>query len=422
LVDDWLAQLVALIASLLGVAFFASIETALNGVPESRVRAAVDRGMRNARHLGFWLQAPGWVLATTGLLRVTGVVGAGVAAANLTRASNHSPPDVLLVAVVAVGVLFLSHLLPRIAAKRHPLEWALSTIRVVRVLAYAFAPVTWPLLATTRALARWTGVEVNSTGNVVFWTPDEVDRVAEEARTDTLDGAGEDLYRSIIDFSDTIVGEIMVPRTDMVVVAVGTSGEEVRRRAKSSGHSRIPVYEDTVDHIIGLLYVKDLSAPGRQDPLDLRAAARPTFYVPEVMKISELLREFQRRKTHMAIVVDEYGGTAGLVTLEDIIEEIVGEIQDEHDVEEKQFRVIGENRILADGRISVWELEEPLGVDFPEEGGYESLAGFVTARAGFLPTPGTVITWQNLLFTIKEANEKRIGTVEIEVRPPADPR
>jgi putative hemolysin len=176
------------------------------------------------------------------------------------------------------------------------------------------------------------------------------------------------------------------------------------------------VYVDTVDTIVGLLYVKDLSAPGVGDVLDLRLMARPTFYVPEVMKISELLREFQRRKTHMAIVVDEYGGTAGLVTLEDIIEEIVGEIQDEYDVEEKQFRVIGENKLLADGRISIWELEEPLGVEFPEEGGYESLAGFVTARAGYLPTPGTVVRWKNLMFTVKEANEKRIGTVEIEVQ------
>ncbi len=415
--DDWTTRLIALIASLLAVALFASIETALNGVPETRARSAIARGLRNARHLEFWLDSPGWVLATTGLLRLAGVVGTTLAASGLVRQRTWPVPDVALVAFLSVAVLFLAHLLPRVAAKCYALEWALATVRVVRFFAYAFAPVTWPLMAFARLVARWCGLDGRG-GNVVFWTPDEVDRLAEESRTDILDEAGEDLYRSIIEFSDTVVDEIMVPRTDMVVVAVDSSLDDVRAAAKSSGHSRIPLYQETIDHVVGLLYVKDLSAPGAGDPLDLRLLARPTFYVPEVMKISELLREFQRRKTHMAIVVDEYGGTAGLVTLEDIIEEIVGEIQDEHDIEEKQFRRIADNKILADGRISVWDLEEPLGVEFPEEGGYESLAGFVTARAGYLPAPGAVITWQNLVITVKEANEKRIATVEIEVRPP----
>jgi len=419
IVDEWIARLIALIVSVLGVALFASIETALSGVPAAHVRMAIDRGMRNAHHLEFWLKAPGWILATTGLLRVAGVVGTVLAAAGLLRSVEYTLPDALLVAVLAVAVLFLAHLLPGVAAKRFALEWALSTIRVVRVCAYVFVVITWPLMAVTRLLARWCGMEPGEKGNVVFWTPDEIDRLAEEGRMDILDEAGEDLYRSIIEFSDTVVDEIMIPRTDMVVIPVDASADDVRGRAKDSGHSRIPVYRDTIDHITGLLYVKDLSAPGAEDVFDLHLMARPTFYVPEVMKISELLRDFQRRKTHMAIVVDEYGGTAGLVTLEDIIEEIVGEIQDEYDVEEKQFRVISDSKVLADGRVSIRELEEPLGVEFPEEGGYESLAGFVTARAGYLPTPGTVVRWKNLTFTVKEANEKRIGTVEIEIRPVA---
>jgi len=211
-----------------------------------------------------------------------------------------------------------------------------------------------------------------------------------------------------------------VPRTEMIAVAVIASADEVRHTLHEGGHSRIPVYETTLDHIVGILYVKDVSArlSGGVEPadFDLLKLVRPTFYVPEVMKISDVLREFQRRKTHMAIVVDEYGGTAGLVTLEDIIEEIVGEIHDEYDVEEKQFRVLPDNKIIADGRVSLWDLEEALGVEFPEDGTYETLAGFITARVGYLPEPGTVVSWNNLRFTVKEADDRRVGMVEIERR------
>jgi putative hemolysin len=235
-----------------------------------------------------------------------------------------------------------------------------------------------------------------------------------------LDARGADLFLTLSEFSGTVIREIMVPRTEMVALAQSASRLEVQQLVLEAGHSRLPVFDDTIDNIVGVLHVKDLfvarlhaEATGESAVFSLAEMVRPTFYVPEVMKISELLRDFQRRKTHLAIVVDEYGGTAGVVTLEDIIEEIVGEIQDEYDVEEKQFRVLGD-KIIADGRVSIWDIEEALGVEFPDDADYETLAGFLMSRTGSLPEPGMIINWGQYRFLIKEANAKRVRTVEID--------
>jgi len=421
--STWLWNVSALLLCLVGVAILASVETALGGVPEARVRVARMRRLNNWQHLVFWTESPGQVLTTIHFLRLCMVVAMGVATAESLESLALQVPWVVSVATVGIVSILLGHLVPRLLAKKFALHWALSTIRIVRVLCALLWPIVGPLMLITRAVARWSGIEPPARGSVAFWTPDEVGQLAEEARTDALGRSGQEIYRSIIEFSDTVIREIMVPRTEMKSLAADCSSEELRLAVVEGGHSRIPVYDETIDNILGLLYVKDLSASiltsaekGLPHAVNLRSMVRPSFYVPEVMKISELLREFQKRKTHMAIVVDEYGGTAGVVTLEDIIEEIVGEIHDEYDVEEKQFRVISENKIIADGRVSVWDLEEHLGVGFPEDLQYETLAGFITARAGYLPAPGTVVTWNGIRFTIKEGNERRIGTVEIEHR------
>ncbi len=144
---------------------------------------------------------------------------------------------------------------------------------------------------------------------------------------------------------------------------------------------------------------------------------RPPFFVPEVMKVSKLLKEMQRRKTHLAIVVDEFGGTSGIVTLEDVVEEIVGEIHDESDVEEKRIKVLSDGLVLADGSVPLRELEDHLGVDFPEGGDYETLGGFLTATAGRVPPAGSLVVWGGLTFTVKQADDRRVLKVEIARKP-----
>ena len=420
--DSWIYIVIGQVVSFVGAGLISAVETALVGLPTARVHAAIEQKVGGARHLLFWLRHSGRILATLHVARASLTLAAGFATLALDEDQHWGVPWPLLVAVVAVTSLLISHLLPRLVAKRFPLEVATKSMWLVFGLAALLTPLIWPATWLARVFGRWLGVAAEDANP--FWTPDEINRLTADAHAASLGERGEDLFLSIIEFSDTVIREIMVPRTEMITVSSSSTRAELQQVVLEAGHSRVPVYDETIDNIVGILHVKDLflaqirsEVASTPPTFNLRGMLRPTFYVPEIMKISELLREFQRRKTHMAIVVDEYGGTAGVVTLEDIIEEIVGEIQDEYDVEEKQFRVLGE-KIIADGRVSIWDLEEALSVEFPNDAEYETLAGFLMSRTGSLPETGMVITWNNLRFTVKEANEKRIGMVEID-RPKA---
>ena len=411
----------------LGVAFglciiglTSAIDTALVGLPAARVRAAIDANIVGARLLSFWLQRPGLILGTLHFMRSSITLWMGVATFLLLEQMQVGPLGLAVGAVCLVTTVFATHILLRTLAKRIPVEVASKTMWLALGLTALLLPVVWPVSFVGRGMARL--LKMPATPTNPFWTPDEIGQIATEAHAASLGERGEDLYLSIIEFSDTVIREIMVPRTEMVTVSHAASHDEVQQVVLTAGHSRIPVYDETIDNIVGILHVKDLfvdyiKSKQREQtlPPSLTQMLRATFYVPEVMKISELLREFQRRKTHLAIVVDEYGGTAGVVTLEDIIEEIVGEIHDEYDVEEKQFRVVGD-KIIADARVSIWDLEEALNVKFPEDADYETLAGFLMSRTGSLPSAGMVIAWNQFNFIVKEANHKRIGTVEIETQ------
>lgn len=404
----------AFLAGVFAAGLVSSIETALVGVSEARIHWAIAQKQLGAAALTFWLKHPARVLTTLHLLRLALVLESCIwGTAFLYRAAGWQRPW-MWASIMAMWILLFSHVIPRVVAKRFAFPWAMLTMPVVRVAVAVLTPVTWPLIQ----IANWLGRLVGSTTTTgAFWTAEELAQRQGDARHEALGKPGQDLYRSIIEFSDTLIREIMVPRTEMVAVAADSSAEEIHSVVTAGGHSRIPIYDGTIDHVIGVLHVKDLVLPGSDGNgvgVDLRKLARRTFFVPEVMKISELLREIQRRKTHMAIVVDEYGGTAGVVTLEDVMEEIVGEIHDEYDVDEKQYRRLSETKLLADGRISVWDLEQALGVEFPANQGFETLAGFVTWQAGCLPEPGSVVKWRDLRFTIKDRDERRIGTIEIE--------
>jgi CBS domain containing-hemolysin-like protein len=252
-------------------------------------------------------------------------------------------------------------------------------------------------------------------------------------REGVLDEVKEELLNSVLEFADRVAKEIMVPRTRMVAIDREAPQEELVRIVTENPFSRMPVYEGSVDNVVGVLLVREIIQDLRHArAISLDRYLKPAFFVPEGMKISRLLKEMQRRRTHLAVVVDEFGGTSGLVTLEDVIEEIVGEIQDEGDVEAAPVKAIGAGAWLAEASIPLHDLEaylnerleesaaatgeEPPEVRFPEEGDYETLGGFVTATAGKVPPVGAVLSWDGLVLTVRGGDERRVTRVEIARR------
>lgn len=244
----------------------------------------------------------------------------------------------------------------------------------------------------------------------------EIQELLEEGEEQGLITSHEErLINSIFDFRETMASEIMTPSAEMICAEQGASVDELINLINEEGYTRIPIYHDNQDNIIGVLHAKDLlrvCASGPAAVSDLKAFFNPPTFIRESKPITELLREFQARKTHMAIVVDEFGGVRGLVTLEDVIEEIVGEIDDEHDQEESELRIIDERTVLVDAKIDIEEVEAHFGVIMPE-GPYESIGGYIVHRLAKVPQPGAVVRGKTLVFKVVGADNRRIKTVRI---------
>lgn len=321
--------------------------------------------------------------------------------------------------LAAVLVVVVTELIPKNYVRGSSENSTIHALRILRVVYWILYPVTKPLSLLTALGVRILGGTV----------PPEQDTLVSPEVLDALDKVGDsqeilqdderEMISRIFDLPDKVAREIMIPRTDdMVCLEVSTPRDEVLKTAIESRHSRIPVYQETVDRIIGILYVKELLdywAEGK--PIDLRdlIANRTPFFTPESKKIWDLFQDLRANKQHMAIVVDEYGGTAGLVTLEDIIEEVVGEIQDEYDFDEQEECVqLGENLYSIDARMNLDELNEQLGTQIESES-VDTIGGFVVNHLGKVPEQDSQFTYQGIEFTILEADERRIHRIQIKI-------
>ena len=244
----------------------------------------------------------------------------------------------------------------------------------------------------------------------------EIQELLEEGEEQGLiTGLEERLINSIFDFRETIASEIMTPSAEMVCAEQNTSVQELIRLIIQEGYTRIPIYRDTPDQIAGILHAKDLLRVCTHDPaapIELKEFLNPVPFIPESKPITELLREFQSKKIHMAMVVDEFGGVRGLVTLEDVIEEIVGEIDDEHDEEARKLRVVDEHSVIVDAKIDIEEVEAHFRLSLPE-GPYESVGGFIIHRLGKVPQAGTLVQEGALSFKVLGADPRRIKSIRI---------
>jgi CBS domain containing-hemolysin-like protein len=438
-VPVWKWLLAALFVA--GSAFCSGTETALTALGDARARQLREQGGRRASLLGLWVDHPERVLSTLLIGNTLVNVGAGALAAALaidiaawTGMAVGSSVALATVGMTA-AVLFAGEILPKTVAKRHPVRIALASIPVVHALCF----VLWPLsAAVTRATSRLLRLLGVGPGQGV--TGEEIEYLIEMGtREGALDPVKEELLNSVLEFADRVAREIMVPRTRMVAIERDLPSDELVRVITENPFSRMPVYRGTVDEIAGILIVREIVGELRHGGrVDLGRHLKPAFFVPEGMKISRLLKEMQRRRTHLAIVVDEFGGTSGLVTLEDVLEEIVGEIQDEADgAEATPVKELAPGVWLADASVPLHDLEAFLnrrpeeGVEsppvilFPDSGDYETLGGFVTATAGRVPQVGASVRFGDLTLTVRAGDERRVARVEIArpgaPGPPATP-
>ncbi|MFV0340157.1 MAG: hemolysin family protein, partial [Parachlamydiaceae bacterium] len=235
------------------------------------------------------------------------------------------------------------------------------------------------------------------------------------------------MIEAAVRFQNKIAREVMVPRIDMFMLNTSTSVREAAKLLQAEGFSRVPVYKDSIDHIVGLLMFRDLLArymafqvdPSNKNILDapIESLLKPILYAPETKKISNLLQEFKKKQSHLAIVVDEYGGTAGMITIEDILEEIVGDIEDEYDDEEDLYTKLSDGVYLVDGRLTVMDAKDDLGIILPQEGDYDTIGGFIFQRAGAIPEKGFKVQLDECELEVVKSNDRRIEKVKIKKYP-----
>ncbi|HXF81614.1 MAG TPA: hemolysin family protein [bacterium] len=413
---------VVLAILLLLSAFFSGSETALLAVNKLRLRQLHEEGNARAGMVRRLLEEPGRVL--TALLVGNNIVN--VAATVLATAifvSLWGPQRGSLYALIGMTLLLLvvGEITPKTFAAKYADRLAMWVSRPVRALTVALSPVVRLLSLLSNVLLRPLGGRVDLASPLV--TEEEIRLLVKMGEEEGVIQEDErEMIHSIFEFGDTVAREVMVPRIDMVCVADTDTVADALRVIRAEGHSRLPVYHETIDQIVGVVHVKDL-VPFLQDgrgATPVKEAARAAYFIPESKPLDSLFREMRRRKVHMAIVVDEYGGTAGLVTIEDLLEEIVGPILDEYDVEEKLFEIVNDSVALVDGRVSLEEVNEQLGLDLPVDE-VDTIGGFVYSLLGHVPTQGESVTYNGIELVVERLEGHRIARVRITKRVPAGP-
>jgi len=250
-------------------------------------------------------------------------------------------------------------------------------------------------------------------------TQEDIETIIDSGQeTGLIDEDGNEMIHRILEMKDIVVREVMVPRTDVLALEVNSSIEDVIKLVVNEGHSRVPLYDETIDKVVGIVYAKDLLKQliSNKKNRQLSDIMRKPLFVPETKNIDELFKELKSKRIHIAIVVDEYGGTSGLVTIEDLIEEIVGDIQDEHDAEEEEFARVGEDSYLADAKIDIDDLSEKLNIEIPKED-YDTLGGFLVHMTNNIPSVMDEIRYKNIVFTVIEADERKVSKVAMKIMP-----
>lgn len=432
-----IVKLVILLALILVNAFFAMSEFAIISLNDNKIDKMAEDGNKKAKKIvkltensskflstiqigvtlaGFLTSASA---STTFASMITDALRGTVVYNALGEGLINGIAVVIVTIIMSYFSLVLGELVPKKIAMQVPEKISFKIVDILLLFSKFFAPLVKILSVSTNAVVRLLGFNPHADEETV--TEEEIRMMVDVGgEKGVIEDVQKEMINNIFEFDDLDAGDIMTHRTDMVAVEVGDDLSEVVDTAVSEGYSRIPVYEDDQDNIIGIVYVKDLLAyVGKKMPAkSLRDIMRTPMYVPESKICGDLFKEMTEKRTQMAVVVDEYGGTAGIVTLEDIVEAIVGNIQDEYDDEDEEISKINETTFTIDGMTNLEEVAELTGTELPE-GSYDTVAGFIIKELGLLPEEGKTyeVNYKNLKLTVLSVDERRIDKVRVEILP-----
>jgi putative hemolysin len=426
--DNYWVQIILIFALILANGFFASSEFSLITLRKSRVKELINSGNKKALLVQKLQSEPEKFLATvqigvTLVGTLASVVGGAKIVHLLTPLLKELPfkftqkwSESISIGVVVVAIAFLSlvigELVPKYVALRYSEKVALRVARSIHLLSRLAFVLIKPLSFSTRALMRlFFG---RAPKEPPFISEEEVKYIVTEGREKGIFEKTEaEIIQSVFEFTDTTVKRAMTPRTEIVGLEIGSNQNTVLRTVTEEGYSRLPVYRENLDHILGVIHAKDvINILQHSELIILEDIIRKPYFVPDSMKISELLREFQRKRVQMALVLDEFGGTAGLITLEDILEEIVGEIEDEYDEERKEVEILSDGSAIVKGSIPLGELNDKLKLKLPEEK-FETLTGLLINTLGRIPLLYESIELYGLNFYILEKEGHRLQQIKI---------
>ena len=428
-----LADLGLILLLILLNGLFVAAEIAFVTVRRTRLDELADEGDRRAARALRLLKDPGRFLAVIQVaITFLGALASAVAAVSIVELlatplsgvswiGERAGALALLVVTLLVSIvsIVLGELIPKGFALANPDRIALAASGPISLFAKIVSPLVALLVLLTKAISKPFGIDPTRTPEL---SAAEIRLIVEQgSQQGVLEAEEEQMISAVMSLSDSKLHEVMVPRIDIVAIDQEATFDEAVEVVLKEGHSRTPLYRESVDHIVGILYAKDLLrliAAGGPRPR-LRDIMRPALFVPESQSVDDLLHELQRRKVHMAVVLDEYGGTAGLVTIEDLLEEIVGEIQDEFDEEEPMKVEIGPGEVILDGRADIddlTELVEP-ALELEDDEEYDTLGGFVYHRIGRVPVVGDAVVIEPFVITVIKVSGRRVGKVRVRWTP-----
>ncbi len=433
-----IVQIVILFALILVNAFFAMSEMAIVTLNDNKIDKMAEQGNKKAKQIKKLTENTSSFLSTIQVgVTLAGFLTSATAAQSFAGMLTDAISRTQVVNVIPMGVisgfstvvitlimsyfsLVLGELVPKKVAMSKPEKMAFMAAPILVFVAKVTNPIVRFLAFSTNGVLRLIGIDPHADEEVV--TEEEIRMMVDVGgEKGVIEDAQIEMINNIFEFDDIDVADIMTHRTDMVCIDDDEPLSEAVKLSIENGFSRIPVYEEDPDDIVGIVYIKDfLKYVGTNLPKTktVKDMMRPAYYVPETKRCGELFTEMTEKRVQMAVVVDEYGGTAGIVTLEDLLESIVGNIQDEYDQEDEEISIINDTTFEVDGITDIEEVEEHTGKTFPE-GDYDTIGGYIISVLGFLPQDGEMneVQFENVKFTVLNVEERRIGKVKVEILP-----